>query len=111
MSVLSDTENAPQLPNFRDAYLRLQRKVDFALRTQLGDAERLTRTSQNVARFLSAAEEVTLPLDSAATTDFMSLYLASISTSFQLLSLRPYGTMLPQCRQRLTRVPLSRWTH
>ncbi|KAJ7749764.1 hypothetical protein B0H14DRAFT_2191504, partial [Mycena olivaceomarginata] len=46
-----------QLPNFRDAYLRLQRKVDFALRTQLGDAERLTRTSQNVARFLSAAEE------------------------------------------------------
>ncbi|KAF7366284.1 hypothetical protein MSAN_00884600 [Mycena sanguinolenta] len=47
----------PQLHNLRDAYQRLQRKVDFALRTQLGDVERLTRTSQDAARFLSAAEE------------------------------------------------------
>ncbi|KAJ7306876.1 hypothetical protein DFH08DRAFT_720405, partial [Mycena albidolilacea] len=61
MSAHSDAENATsasaRLLNFRDAYLRLQRKVDFALRTQLGDAERLTRTSHEAARFLSALEE------------------------------------------------------
>ncbi|KAJ6473103.1 hypothetical protein C8R45DRAFT_1163534, partial [Mycena sanguinolenta] len=54
---IEDADSPPQLHNLRDAYQRLQRKVDFALRTQLGDAERLTRTSRDTARFLSAAEE------------------------------------------------------
>lgn len=47
----------PQLANFREGYLRLERQVQLALRTQMGDAARLASQSQRVARFLSAAEE------------------------------------------------------
>lgn len=48
----------PQLVNFREGYLRLEKQVQLALRTQMGDATRLAHQSNRVAAFLDAAEQV-----------------------------------------------------
>ncbi|KAJ7784843.1 hypothetical protein DFH07DRAFT_714418, partial [Mycena maculata] len=47
---------AQVVEGIRDAFNKLKRKVHIALRTQMGDADRLAQRSHEVATFLSAAE-------------------------------------------------------
>ena len=48
----------PQVVNIREGYQRLESKVHRSLRTQQGDATHLAQRSEQVAQFLSAAEQV-----------------------------------------------------
>ncbi|KAJ6527587.1 hypothetical protein DFH09DRAFT_1328057 [Mycena vulgaris] len=50
-----------QLTNIRAGYEQLEKKVQTALRTQLGDAERLGLTSASIAQFRTAAEPNDFP--------------------------------------------------
>ncbi|KAJ7802004.1 hypothetical protein B0H14DRAFT_2279991, partial [Mycena olivaceomarginata] len=58
-----------QLVNFREGYLRLEKQVQLALRTQMGDATRLAHQSNRVAAFLDVAEQLVhvFPADEFAT--------------------------------------------
>ncbi|KAJ7220476.1 hypothetical protein GGX14DRAFT_388911 [Mycena pura] len=47
----------PQVVNIREGYRRLECKVHRSLRTQQGDATHLAQRSEQVAQFLSAAEQ------------------------------------------------------
>lgn len=62
----------------QNGYVELTRQVHIALRTQMGDAERLGQKSDEVARFLNAVEPVCYPalspLPSCCCLIFISLF-------------------------------------
>ena len=51
-----------QLDNFRAAYVTLEERVHRALRTQVGDAQRLSDIRAQALTFMQSAEEVSLLL-------------------------------------------------
>ncbi|KAJ7761771.1 hypothetical protein B0H16DRAFT_539010 [Mycena metata] len=72
------------ISNIREGYIKLTRKIHIALRTQMGDADRLAQKSDEVARFLSAVEPVCwLPL--FCRFEFLSGYI-SFTQHHQLFS-------------------------